>query len=435
MLVKVFEAPDMPSALKLVKETLGPEALILSTRTVRKGALGVFGGALLEVTAAVESKPAAGKGRAPAQHALPRPAAPAVAQPTAPAVAQPTAPVLAAQRTAPEEELNYQDLWKRRMVIDPLEDEVRELKKQLASQNLDGVRNEMHELKALVKEMALRNQEPAIFPGQPLPPESEFGLLNAELRRCGLEGPAADRLVRAARESLSPAQLQNPAVLMAFFRQAVASLVAVTGSLFAARQGQQRLALIGPTGVGKTTTLAKLAADFLMNHGSRVALITIDTYRIAAVEQLKVYGGIMDLPVEVVFNPKQLEDAFARHSDKDLILIDTSGRSPRDEASIRELETFLDPALGVETHLVLASITRDGEMRETVRRFGRLRPQSLIFTKIDECDQCGALVNLPISQNLPLSYLTNGQRVPEDLAVATSPLVTGYVLGQERAAS
>lgn len=425
MLVKVFEAPDMPSALKLVKESLGPDALILSTRTVRKGALGVFGGALLEVTAAVESKPA-GKGRSPAPQPLPLP------KPAAPEVAP---AVLAEQRTSPEEELSYQEIWKRRKVIDPLEDEVRELKKQLASQNLDGVRSEMHELKALVKEMALRNQEPAIFPGQPLPPESEFGLLNAELRRCGLEGVAADRIIRAARESLSPAQLQNPAVLMAFFRQTVAGLVAVTGSLFAERQGQQRLALVGPTGVGKTTTLAKLAADYLMNHGSRVALITIDTYRIAAVEQLKVYGGIMDLPVEVVFNPKQLTDAFARHMDKDLILIDTSGRSPRDETSIRELETFLDPALGIETHLVLAAITRDGEMRETVRRFGRLGPQSLIFTKIDECDQCGALVNLPNSQNLPLSYVTNGQRVPEDLAVATSPLITGYVLGQERAAS
>ena len=199
MLVKVFEAPDMPSALKLVKESLGPDALILSTRTVRKGALGVFGGALLEVTAAVESKPA-GKGRTPAPQPLPKPAAPAVAAPP---------PVLSEQRTPPEEELSYQEVWKRRKVIDPLEDEVRELKKQLASQNLDGVRNEMHELKALVKEMALRNQEPAIFPGQPLPPESEFGLLNAELRRCGLEGAAADRLIRAARESLSSAQMQD----------------------------------------------------------------------------------------------------------------------------------------------------------------------------------------------------------------------------------
>lgn len=427
MLVKVFEAPDMSSALKLVKAALGPDALILSTRTVRKGPLGVFGGPLLEVTAAVETKPGtAVKGRAPNPQIQAPPAAPAVVKPTPPAATE--------ARALPEEELQYQDLWKSRKVIDPLEDEVRELKKQLAGQNLDSVRGEMNELKALVKELAQRNQEPAAFVSQPLAAEPEFGLLNAELLRCGLEGPAAERIVRAARESLSPAQLQNPAVLLAFVRQAVASLVAVTGSLFAGRQGQQRLALVGPTGVGKTTTLAKLAADYLMHYGSRVAMVTIDTYRIAAVEQLKVYGGIMDVPVEVVFSPQQLREAFARHSDKDLILIDTSGRSPRDAESIRELGTFLDPALGVETHLVLAAITRDGEMRETVRRFGRLAPQSLIFTKIDECDQCGALVNLPVSQNLPLSYLTNGQRVPEDLAVATAPMVTGYVLGQERVA-
>lgn len=429
MLVKVFEAPDMPSALKLVKESLGPDALILSTRTVRKGALGVFGGSLLEVTAAVDSKPGqAARGRAQ----LPPVQTPPVAPPAPPTVV----PQLRAEsRALPAEELDYQDLWKRRKVIDPLEDEIRELKKQLSSQNLDGVRSEMDELKALVKELAQRNQAPAIVPSQPPAGGPEFGLLSAELQRCGLEGLAAERIVRAAQDSLSPAQLQNPAVVMAFFRQTVSSLVAVTGSFFTGGAGQKRLALIGPTGVGKTTTLAKLAAEYLMNHGSRVALVTIDTYRIAAVEQLKVYGGIMNLPVEVVFNPKQLQEAFARHSDKDLILIDTSGRSPRDEESIRELGTFLDPALGVETHLVLAATTRDGEMRETVRRFGRLGPQSLLFTKIDECDQCGALVNLPVSQNLPISYLTNGQRVPEDLAVATPPMVTGCVLGQERAAS
>lgn len=429
MLVKVFEAPDMPSALKLVKESLGPDALILSTRTVRKGALGVFGGPLLEVTAAVDSKSGAvAKSRMP----VPQPPTPPPAPIAAPAVVPPPR---TESRALPVEELDYQDLWKKRKVIDPLEDEIRELKKQLSSQNIDSVRSEVDELKALVKEMAQRNQAPVNFPAQPAVVGAEFGLLNAELQRCGLEGVAAERIIRAARESLSPAQLQNPAVVMAFFRQAVSSLVTVTGSFFTGAPGQKRLALVGPTGVGKTTTLAKLAAEYLMNHGSRVALVTIDTYRIAAVEQLKVYGGIMNLPVEVVFNPQQLQEAFARHADKDLILIDTSGRSPRDEESIRELATFLDPALGVETHLVLAAITRDGEMRETVRRFGRLGPKSLIFTKIDECDQCGALVNLPVSQNLPLSYLTNGQRVPEDLAVATTPMVTGCVLGQERAAS
>ncbi len=428
MQVKVFEAEDMKAALKMVKETLGPDALILSTRTLRKGALGVFSKPMLEVTAAVDSKPAAA--------ALPPKAAAGLLPATSPVPAAPAAP---APGAAAGEEPNYQDLWKRRKVIDPIEDEVQELKKQLAAQNFDAFREEISDLKALIKEMAGRNQESTRFsrlPSALLPDaDPELVLLGAELLRCGIEGEVAEAIIKDARENLSPAQLQDPAVLMAFFRQAVAGMIKVVGPFYADRQGQKRIALVGPTGVGKTTTVAKLAAEFMMNVGSRVALVTIDTYRIAAVEQLKVYGGIMGLPVEVVFAPEQLREAFTRHQDKDLILIDTSGRSPRDESSITELGSFLGPEMGVENHLVLSATTRDAELRETVRRFGRLGPQSLIFTKIDECDQFGALINLPASQKLPLSYLTNGQRVPEDLAVATSPMVTGYVTGQERVAT
>ncbi len=138
----------------------------------------------------------------------------------------------------------------------------------------------------------------------------------------------------------------------------------------------------------------------------------------------------MNLPVEVVLTPAQLQEVFSRHQDKDLILIDTAGRSPKDEQSIAELHSFLGPESVTENHLVLAAPTRDSELQSAVGHFECLSLHSLIFTKLDECDQRGSLLNVPLHQNLPLSYLTNGQRVPEDLIVADPAAVAGFVVQQ-----
>ncbi len=427
MLVKVFEAEDMATALKVVKEKLGPDALILSTRTLRKGGMGVFGKPMLEVTAAVEPKPAAGLAQG----------LPSAGRRQLPGAVEeaPRAPMAGSGQplAVEDEELSYRDLWKQRKVIDPLEDEIRQLKQQLDAQGFEGFREELKEIKGLVKELTSRNQEltssPLARAGQEAAADPELAFLCAELNRCGIEGEAAEVIRRSAKKNLLGAQLQDPALLMAFFRQAVSNMVTVSGAICAPAEGQKRVALVGPTGVGKTTTIAKLAAEYLVNRSQNVALVTIDTYRIAAVEQLKVYGGIMNLSVEVVYSPEQLQEAFARHQDKDLILIDTSGRSPRDQASIEELLTFVGPGSGAELHLVLSATNRDLELRETIRRFSRLPLKHLIMTKLDECDQCGTLVNVPVSHNLPLSYVTNGQRVPEDLVVATAEVVAKYVIG------
>jgi flagellar biosynthesis protein FlhF len=174
-----------------------------------------------------------------------------------------------------------------------------------------------------------------------------------------------------------------------------------------------------------------MAASQLLRGVTGVALITIDTYRIAAVEQLKVYGEIMNIPVEVVTTPEQLQQALKRHRDKELILIDTAGRSPRDDMSIAELTTFLETA-DTENHLVLSATTRDRELTDTVKRFGRIPLHSLVFTKLDECEQCGTVLNISLTQQLPLSFLTNGQRVPEDLIEADAEAITGFITGSHR---
>jgi flagellar biosynthesis protein FlhF len=136
------------------------------------------------------------------------------------------------------------------------------------------------------------------------------------------------------------------------------------------------------------------------------------------------------LPVEVVITPEQLEQAIARHSDKELILIDTAGRSPRDSYCIDELAQFLTPELDIDKHLVLSTGTRENELLDTIERFNTLGISNTIFTKTDECTSLGILLNIQIQNSNPLSYVTNGQRVPEDLLEITPKIVAELIMSQ-----
>lgn len=184
--------------------------------------------------------------------------------------------------------------------------------------------------------------------------------------------------------------------------------------------GQAKVwALIGPTGVGKTTTVAKLAANFAMRAGLRVGLITLDTFRIAAAEQLKVYGQIMDLPTVVAASAREYERAVDELRGLDLLLVDTVGRAPGDADNLAELRAILAAHPDTESHLVLACPTRDGDQKRIVNSFRALEPRSLIFTKLDETTVYGPILNQVWRTGLPVSYITTGQRVPDDMEQAS----------------
>lgn len=192
------------------------------------------------------------------------------------------------------------------------------------------------------------------------------------------------------------------------------------------------VALVGPTGVGKTTTVAKLAAGFRIQARRRVGLLTIDTYRIAAVQQLKAYAEIMDLPMQVVEAPDQMQSALDQLGDVDLVLIDTAGRSPRSDARIDQLADFLRAAHPDETHLVLSATSSSENILATLDGFSPVRATSVILTKLDETPHtAGVLSALTASErylSTPLSYITHGQQVPDDIAVADAPHLVGSLL-------
>lgn len=192
------------------------------------------------------------------------------------------------------------------------------------------------------------------------------------------------------------------------------------------------VALVGPTGVGKTTTIAKLAAHYALCKGVKTALVTVDTYRIAAVEQLRTYAEIIDLPMKVVTTPEEMQDARASFADHDLILIDTAGRSPRDEDRIQELVYLLQAADVDETHLVLSLVSSLRTLEHAIERFAPTRMSALILSKLDEARETGTILNLTRKHSLPISYLTVGQDVPDDFETAESSRLAKLILGEDR---
>jgi flagellar biosynthesis protein FlhF len=186
---------------------------------------------------------------------------------------------------------------------------------------------------------------------------------------------------------------------------------------------------VGPTGVGKTTTLAKIAANYLLNRKKTVGLITADTYRIAAVEQLKTYAEILGIPVSVAYTPAEMKEAVSLHSDKDLILIDTAGRSHKNKAQFEELKALIAASAADEVYLVLSATTSQRNCREILNSYSFLSDYKLLFTKADETPVLGIILNVRYMTGKSLSYITTGQSVPDDIETANIDKITKNLMG------
>jgi flagellar biosynthesis protein FlhF len=200
------------------------------------------------------------------------------------------------------------------------------------------------------------------------------------------------------------------------------------------KSGRKRkiYSFIGPTGVGKTTTLAKLAALNAVQGGRKTALITLDTYRVAATAQLQTYSRIMDLPLEVAVNNSDLKAAIRKHSDCERIFIDTAGRSPNKNGDITELKRLFNIDEDIHPFLVLSAGTQYRNMINAEGRFGELSFRSVIFTKLDESEDQSAMINFLLTRQKPVSYFTAGQNVPEDIETASRKKLATFLLAGMR---
>ncbi len=193
-------------------------------------------------------------------------------------------------------------------------------------------------------------------------------------------------------------------------------------------QGPAVIALVGPTGVGKTTTVAKIASDAILHRNLKVGLINLDSYKVAAFDQLATYAKILNVPFRSASTLDDLRLAMQDFQSLDLVIVDTTGRSQKDPKSLDEMKEILKALPGLRTQLVLSATTRDAELYDMTSRFGLFKPEGLIFSKLDEAMSHGALLNVSLRSKLPLLYFTTGQRVPEDIEEASRERVAALIL-------
>lgn len=409
MKLKRFEAVTLQDALKAVKAELGPNAVIVSTRRVQRGHkwLGLLSQPMVEVTAAVEHAQA-GTGLGGDGHLS----------------------VAAVQEKLPsrDEVLTRETDFERQLQLaawlDPLNrqlaevrDEIERLRNERASQDssLDPIRQELEGLRTMMHQAfsdRLRHRIGTL----PSSVANEFDALVS----VGVQSEVAYELLRSVAETLGTMGLVQAQAVREFVWERLEAAIAVAGPSEPIDGEPRIVMLVGPTGVGKTTTIAKLAG--LAAQGDRpvkTVLVTLDTYRVAAVEQLRVYARILKIPLEVAVSPQDLTGCIERHRDAGLIFIDTAGRSPRDPLLQEELAAIAHQRIKVETHLVLAATAEEAVLKEVVRRYSVIPIHRLIFTKLDEAGRLGHLFNLLYLMGIPVSYLATGQRVPEDVTVAT----------------
>ena len=491
MKVRRYVADNVSDAMAQVKAELGDDAVILHSRTIRQGGFfGLFGKKVIEVTAALEDEtPIANPGNSfiPAIESAPRRQREAysaylgahTASATSPTTRQgtlsvgdkdenytpehlsdfldrfrdhiegeevvtsrstPVAPIAEGKLVSTSTERSStpssapvaRELARTEMAHDfiaqpsrDFEGEGLALQEETEREQLSDIKQELIQTQALLKQVVEQREEekgssPAEMPrfARRLWKQLVTGDVDADLATELINGALA--LSRAETEQELEELVQRrilEAMQQACFVSATVSKPEI-------------VALVGPTGVGKTTTLAKLAAHEALVEKKRVGLITIDTYRIAAVEQLKTYARILDLQVEVVFTPQELSHILTQMQDCDIIFIDTAGRSHKNAMQMSELRAFFEAAKPTRSYLVLSLTTKFSDMMEIIAQYDPLRLDTLIFTKLDETASFGNLFNITILLQKHIAYITNGQSVPEDISPADPMQLSELIMGK-----
>ena len=393
MKIKTYIAPSAREALARIREELGPDALILHERPARRG--GLLG--LLRQAEGVEVAVGVGDGPLPVRHERRLPRRPPLDLHNE--LRDVRSPASAGAGTAPPP---------RRA------DELQELRRMLA------------DMRAAMEELSTRTLREPTAARHPA-----LGSAYRRLRDEGVEELAAARIVDEVAGELDLAALGSPeAVREATLRALARRLIVAEPAL---PPGEETvLVLIGPTGAGKTTTLAKLAARFALPQRKRVRLLTTDTARAGAVDQLQTYARLLGLPMAVVTSPTEVAQALATPS-ADVVLVDTPGRSQQDAAHLDELRALLEaiPPERRRIYLTVSATTDAVGLMDTVRRFALVPLNGLVLTKLDEASRFGPAFNLAHRSGLPLVYFTTGQEVPDDLEPARSQRLAALVLGAQ----
>lgn len=408
MRIKKFTGVSMQEVTEQMRKELGSEAIILNTRKVPTGKmLNFLGRDMFEITAAIDE-------HLPARPSLdarrPQPEFQRMLQRETATVAGPQADTLEGLRSV------AQQFEKRAEKITP---HVSSSGKEKA--DIQMLRGEMEEMRSLLMVIAdhLKYSKMPALPGHL---QEAF----TALVQNGVDDHTAADLVQTVYGRLDEQTLGNRQTAEKVLVSELAKLIRVAPE---AEKGRKPLvvALVGPTGVGKTTTIAKLAAIRKLVRRQEVGLISADTYRIGAIEQLRTFAGIADIPMEVAYRPSELPTALKKFRKKDVVFIDTVGRSQRAKKDLADLKKFVEAADPDEIHLVLNSGSSPSTMKDAIDRFSVMKPNRLIFSKIDEATSIGSILSVLQGGRIPLSYLTTGQTVPDDIVQADAAKIASLI--------
>lgn len=441
--VKTFRAASMQAALDIVRQEMGGDAVILHTRQIESKRLLPWRKPRreVEITAGlgVQVRPVAGLRES-------RAAAPAAAQPSLPTATLQQTPhkprIEASPPPGPPLRPAFHESQLSTELRSHRDRDVAERHTPPSRPQFGGSprtvpqpasapeTNLAAKLESIQKMLEELGRSGKISHDDEVP--NELFHIYTDLIEAEVDDDLARELVAQLKKNCSTAQLQDAAAAKALLAAMVESEMRC-GSPIVPTPGRRKVVgLIGATGVGKTTTIAKLAANFRLREGIRMGLVTVDTYRIAAVEQLRTYAEIIDLPMKVVTSPPEMRRALDELMGLDLVLIDTAGRSPRDDLKIQELKSLLNEADVDEVHLVMSLTSSLKSLTTTAEKFQAASPTSVILTKLDEAPSMGSLLSLARNIPLPVSYLTTGQNVPDDIETAHAGRMSRLILGQEQ---
>lgn len=395
MKIRRYLARDTQEAILKVKMDLGNDALIINTRKVRqKGLRHLFSKPMVEVLAAIDENYA-----------------------TVPAPKKEKQEV---QKVRTETSNKADD--KADDIADEKIEKISVLENRVSSMEemLKKIYDQF-QTKQAASEVILADRKEPKLPGV-------IQILYNNLLKNDVEAEVARTIIEKVTGKIGVNPSVNDAA--AALTAEIASILGKPETIQVPKTGKPEVAIfVGPTGVGKTTTLAKIAANYLLNDKLKVGLITADTYRIAAVEQLKTYGEILGIPVSVVYSAGELAEAINLHKDKDIILIDTAGRSHRSKTQFEELKTLITAANANEIFLVLSTTTSSRNCRDILQNYDFLKEFKLVFTKTDEAPLAGIILNSSYITGKKLSYITTGQSVPDDIEVANIEKITKSLMG------
>jgi len=390
MKIKRYMGKDMQEVMLKVKFDLGSNAIILNTRKIKqKGFLKFFNRPLVEVLAAVDETAT-----------IPRQD-----------VSSPKKELLSrVEETETVSEISQQydkkdNMFDLEMKINQIGELLQKIYSDIKPQNKTGQRSESSNILDIFENNLIANNVDRSVPAEII------GRVRNSVSNDANINEVATKIYNEISELLGEAR---------------------TIEMQTEKDSAKVVIFVGPTGVGKTTTLAKLAAIFSINYKKDLGIITSDTYRIAAVEQLKTYTEILGIPIKVIYSPEEIQEAISSFQDKDLILIDTAGRSHKDEKQFEELKQIIELGNPDEVFLLISSTTDYNVCKEIVQSYSFIKDYKIIITKMDEGTSPGMILNIKNLTKNSLSYITVGQSVPDDIEVIDISSIAKNVMGSIR---